>query len=284
MRREALASTAAIAAVLALTVFVRAQSDPAVHPADQQAAAGGPMKAQGTTSAGFPFSADPLAKRSLADLLTAARGGVLSGVAPDGEWVCAPSGGLRPDRRVRLRMDWYGNQLGPMSADELAEVLAAEAAEACGIAAGGQARQVWRSYQDATLAASGTVPADRVALQKLADAAAAARRRSMGAEWAEAFFGDDERLLAAQLAKNGPVEPMLQPLPDAGERTVEVEAAWANWRQRIAAAQQEANTLRRDASLSPEALAGKIAELIERRFEAGERARAAGLLRVDSGA
>lgn len=232
---------------------------------------------------GFPFVVDPLAKRSLADLRSAARAGVLSGVDPDGAWTCASNGGLRADRRVRERMDWYGNQLGPMSADELALVLAAEAAEACGEAAGPQAAQIWRAYQEATLAAAGVISADRAAIEKVSQAAAAARRRCMGVEWAEAFFGDDERLLAAQLAKHVPAAPLPQPLPDADERTAAVDASWRSWQQRIAEARKEVDALRSDTTLSAETRASRLTALLERRFEPDERLRAAGLLRAGQG-
>jgi len=180
-------------------------------------------------------------------------------------------------------MDWYGNQLGPMSADEIGAVLAAEAAEACGAAAGPQAAQIWRAYQEATLAAAGVISVDRAAIEKVSQAAAAARRRCMGVEWAEAFFGEDERLLAAQLAKHVPAAPLPQPLPDADQRTAAVDASWRSWQQRIAEARKEVDALRSDTTLSAETRASQLTALLERRFEPDERLRAAGLLRAGQG-
>lgn len=282
MKGVVIATTAAFAAVVLLLCLARAPSS--VVPARTESARQKPSDVSGARgSAGLPFLSSQLAERTLSELRVAARGGVLAGVEPDGSWVCAADGGLRPDRRIRERMDWYGNQLGPMSADELALVLSAEAAEACGPKAGQDASQVWRAYQDAMVAVAGVVPADRAALEQSARAAAAARRRGMGPSWAEAFFGDDERLLAAQLAGQGSREVEPLPLPDAAARSAAVDASWASWRQRIEDAQQAVNQLRNDPSLNAEARAGKFHELIEQRFAETERLRAEGLLRPTLG-
>lgn len=231
-------------------------------------------------TAPFPFvDRGPRSREALAAVRNRARSGVLEGAEPDGAWICAGRGSLMPDRRVRQRMDWYGNQLGILSVEDLAAVMAAEAVEACGSGADLAARAVWQSYQNAI--ASGVTPAgkvDKAAIARALAAASVARRRAMGEAWGEAFFGEEERALAARLASSEPIVANPAPLPDADARVAAVRDEWALWQKRVTEARAEAAAIRNDSTLSDSERSARIKNMIDRSFLPHEKVRAEALL------
>lgn len=247
-----------------------------------RATTGGGERQEATRPQRFAFApADPLHGRSVQALKQAMRDGPLAGALPDGDWACAESGGLRPDVRIRLRMEWYGNQLGPFTADQIGRVLGDEAAAACGPAAGQEAAALWAAYQQALAGQErlGRV-SDRRALAEALSSATSHRRAVMGAAWAEAFFGDEERLLAARLAQPQAAlaNALPSPLPDAAQRESALEAEWAAWQARIDAARSDAAQIEASGDLSEGERHAQLLALIDSRFVPEERVRASALV------
>ncbi|GAA5183076.1 hypothetical protein GCM10025771_33830 [Niveibacterium umoris] len=223
----------------------------------------------------FPFSRAEPAVGELDTIRAQIVGGVLAGTDPDGAWVCAGPGRLRADHQIRRRIDWYGNQLGRFTPEAIAAAMAQEADEACGRGAGLAARAIWQAYREAqTIDLPSIGRLDAKALAKRLETISAARRRAMGQDWGEAFFGAEERLLAERLSAPPPVSGVPLPLPDADARIAAVEAAWANWAQRISVSKEEIRKLQQDKGLSDAEREAQVNAIVEAHFEPAERLRA----------
>lgn len=233
-----------------------------------------PMKAPGPEVAALQDSAP-------------ARAASLQGSDWDGDWALDPGSGLpMPSLRLRQRFDHLLSQLGerPLSAirAQLQQRLQADR-----LSPAAQAAVLARF--DAYLAVQQFRYLLAVDLQQPHSWAAAlaerqrVRRQLLGAAWAEAFYGDEERALQRSLAQlRGEVQAAPEPEPprhpQAAEREAAAEAAWAQWEQRLATARTHWAQLQAEPSLSAPQREAQWSHYLQQRFDASEALRVRGLV------
>lgn len=217
----------------------------------------------------------------------------LRGAQPDGDWgMLDAQGRLQPSASVRRRFDQLLTLQGELTLDQISLFVAQNASEALGPAGGAQVVEVWRRYLDL----QGRPLATRVSLTDPAtwrQAQAehvAARRATLGLEWATAFYAQDNAEFDVLLnqeqnppAANTAVASVLNPAelsPEQAQRLAAQRAAWANWQARLAQAQREWNTLQSDPTLSHVQRLAALDALIGPRFDAAEQRRVRALLGI----
>lgn len=221
-------------------------------------------------------------------------------------WGVARGESLVPNRMLRDRFDHYLLGAGELSRPVLDALVAAHARRDLGEPLAAQVLDLWERYLRLQhhpfqhVARPGDLPSMTTALQEHRQV----RQTLLGVHWAQAFYGEEETRLAAEIerARTGtppPSDPMVALLdPPAGSDPAEVhrrrveafgpERAQAlqriddedaAWRQRIAAARVEVQSVLGNAALSGPQREAALAELISARFPApSEQLRALGLL------
>lgn len=120
----------------------------------------------------------------------------LQGAELDGDWGSLDaSGRLSPDRSIRYRFDQLLTLQGEVELDELSGYVAAASRQSLGEPGGAQLVELWEKYiallqreyrHEVNVTQTGGW-ATALQERKLA------RREALGAEWAEQFFGNEER-------------------------------------------------------------------------------------------
>jgi lipase chaperone LimK len=117
------------------------------------------------------------------------------------------------------------------------------------------------------------------------------RREILGAAWAHAFYGEEERALEAEIAAlNAGVlpgktvvkatDPVQLALPDAAQRVAAVDAEWQAWEGRLSAARTQVGDIARARHLSEPQRQQAINDYINANFDERERLRVRALLRL----
>lgn len=207
---------------------------------------------------------------------------------PDGDWRVDAQGRLVVERAVRRRFDYWLSSLGERSAEDLERQVLTQARQALPPAAAEQLAVVWRGYLAVQRHAwqrvvqPGQPGTWRVALEERQSV----RRRLLGTAWAEAFYGDEQRRLWAQILAWESGQPLpadeagsAVPLhPQAAQRVAEVEAQWAQWEQRLAQARSEWARLVAAPELSAVQRDEAMARWLAQRFTPSELVRVRALL------
>lgn len=283
MRRRALAALATLGSGGLLLVAGWLGGVDRAAPATPPAAAAVPSPVADVAQALNPAAAKAAASPTAASRL--ARAGSLEGSALDGDWSLDPVQGLpRPNKRLRERLDHLLSQQGERRVDEM--------------------RLQWIALLDA----DGLPPAARAALRERFDAYLAVlqhpyqvhadpraphtwraalaerqrvRRARLGWDWADAFFGDEERALLAAL-EGAPPDASPEPTrhPDAAAREAQVEATWRHWTERLAATQALWQRLQSAPELSAPQREAALQAHLQQHFDAGEQRRVRALLGV----
>jgi lipase chaperone LimK len=215
--------------------------------------------------------------------------GSLWGTHADGDWAWPGQGGLRPSLSLRRRFDHVLSRQGEVPIAALANALASQARRELPPVVADEVlalwarylalqRHAWRSHADPRLA-----PTWRVALAERQPI----RRQYLGAAWAEAFYGEEERELVAmivalesgQAAAEAP--PPMPPLhPEAHAREAAVNAEWVLWDRRIAQAREELARLRAAPELAAPQREAAINRWLAEHFSSVEQTRARALLKL----
>lgn len=210
----------------------------------------------------------------------------LAGTSADGDWAVGADSRLTPSHTLRRRFDYYLTLVGEVPLDSLRALVVQQAAAELREPALSAVMALWDRY----VALQQTPWKHAVDLRRRDTWAAAlaersqGRRAALGAEWAEAFYADEERELAAMIAGQ-PGSPAATGAtgappahPQAAEREAAVTAQWQQWEQRLAAARQQLQTLNTDATLTPAQRAERADQLLAAQFTGTELTRARGLL------
>lgn len=213
----------------------------------------------------------------------------LAGTSADGDWSIGADGRPSPSHALRRRFDYYLTLVGEVPLDSLRALVLQQASTDLREPALGAVMALWDRY----VALQQTPWKHAVDLRRRdtwADALAErsqGRRAALGTEWAQAFYGDEERELAAMIAGGGnasgsssasvaPGAPA--PHPQAAEREAAVAAQWQQWELRLATARQQLQTLNADSTLTPAQRAERAEQLLAAQFTDTELTRARSLL------
>ncbi len=193
--------------------------------------------------------------------------GSLRGSDLDGDWGTWVDNQLQPSASLRRRFDYLLTALGEVQPTDLRHWIEQEVSAQMSAGAARQVLAVWDRYLQ--LQQQGfrqqANPNDASTWQPALAERTTARRQILGADWAQAFYGDEERAfvafteeLAAQRAAGAkPAEvDLLTGAPseqlqaqrvqqfgaDAAERLRAEDTSWAEWERRLQSARQQLQT------------------------------------------
>lgn len=212
----------------------------------------------------------------------------LQGSDWDGDWSLASGNGLpQPSLRLRQRFDHLLSQLGERELPAIrAQLLARFDADALPAAARAELLRLYDAYlavQQHPYRFVAEPQAPHTWRAALAERQLV-RRQQLGADWAEAFWGEEERALMASLsALRGdgpalPTDPEPPRHPEAAAREAALDAAWRDWEQRLSAARARWQALVGDASLSAPQREQAWQQHLDQRFDAAEQRRVRALV------
>lgn len=211
----------------------------------------------------------------------------LQGTEADGAWRADAQGRLVVDRALRRRLDYALSALGEQTAEAIGAQWLAVAQRELPSGAFQELQALWQRYLQLQQHPWQRVvlPADTRSWRPALEERQSVRRLLLGRAAADAFYGDEERLLwqqilalesgsqAVQVAEAPPPEH-----PQAAERVAAVEAAWADWGRRLDAARAEQARLRAAPELSAPQRDEALARWLARHFDAQEQRRVRALL------
>ncbi|WP_284620572.1 lipase secretion chaperone [Aquabacterium humicola] len=237
--------------------------------------------------------------------------GSLRGAEPDGELLATASGALKVSASVRRRFDHLLSTVGELSLPEITALIRRQAEAELPATAVQQLLDLWERYVklQAYRFRSAVQLDDMATVMPALEERSRVRRELLGPEWAEAFFGDEERALREQVARASSgllQEPASLPLLPAAarrpastddlqlvhqqrvatlgvevaERLREVDRQQADWDRRLEQVRAVVEVLRRSPELADVARGAAIARHIELHFDASERLRARALLQL----
>jgi lipase chaperone LimK len=205
----------------------------------------------------------------------------------DGSWRADARGHLVLERAVRRRFDYWLSALGEATPEALAPRVLEAARRELPTLAADEVADLWARYLALQRHAwqRAVQPADPASWRTALEERQSVRRQTLGREAAEAFYGDEERalwdeILAREAGRPAPAQAEVQAPehPQAAERVAEVEAQWADWERRLAAARVELARLRGAPELSAPQRAAAVDTWLARHFKAGEQIRVRALL------
>ncbi len=215
---------------------------------------------------------------------------------------------VKPNRALRDRFDYYLLALNEASLAELTALVRMHAERDLGAQAAADILAVWERYlklqQHAFKFAAN--PADPSSMQAALQEHQQVRQSTLGMHWAQAFYGEEEKLLANDLtqalsgqpAKANEEHVLFQPPPgtdpqllhqqrterfgaEAAQRLRDLDDEAAKWEQRLARARTEIDAIRSNPGYSPPQRDDAIARYLDGAYPAAtERLRAEGLLGI----
>jgi lipase chaperone LimK len=209
------------------------------------------------------------------------QGSSLDGTQADGDWGVNAQGQLRATLALRQRFDYYLSLIGEKPLADIEAIIKKSAQESLKEPALGQVMALWNAY---------------VKLQQHPDSWSAAlierrgvRKQMMGADWAHAFYADEESRLQQTLNQlNSPnKKPATLPQagsfalhPEAAQREAELKVKWQEWEQRLEAARGQLRAFRSAPELSEPQRQQAIESYLAQQFRGTELIRARALLGV----
>lgn len=129
--------------------------------------------------------------------------GALKGIKVVGTWCVTPPDGLKPCEQLRDRFEYYLAAAGAVNPQELRSLVEDDAKRANGVAVGDQLVVVYDRYLAVRdYAFQKPLDLNNLDLWSAAlDERHQVRWQGMGAEWAQAFFGQEERTAQTALAR-----------------------------------------------------------------------------------
>lgn len=239
--------------------------------------------------------------------------GSLRGTALDGDWGRWHEGRLQPGLALRRRFDYLLTGLGEVDPAALRHWVEQAVQREKGPAAAAQVLAIWDRYLALRQRPLARQAGDATRLDALLAEQASIRRATLGAAWAEAFFGDEERAALRDLAGRDEVAsstPATEALPDdpllaqpdealgeagraelqarrvarfgpeAAERLKAQDASWQDWQRRLAQARERLQAIAIAAELSAPQRSEVREAYLHERFSAAEQPRVRALLSV----
>ncbi len=232
--------------------------------------------------------------------------GSFAGTEPHGEW-CARGEALVPCAGLRGRFEYYLLALGEVPMAGIRTLVADEAERDVGVKLAAEVMAMWDRY----LQIRGYKPRTPFQQEQLhtwmpvLEDLRAQRRQVLGAEWAQAFYADEEgsfERLYAQIQSGmppppDPGEPVPQMAPgkdpaavhaervarygpEAATRLAKVDQEWADWERRLSAARKEWERLQASAALSDIQRREQMAGYVAQHFKDEEHLRVQALLKL----
>lgn len=232
--------------------------------------------------------------------------GSFAGTEPSGDW-CVVSGKLSPCLGLRKRFEYYILGLGEVSIADIRALVADEALKALGEPLASQIMTIWDKYwQLRTYAWRNKFDqSDRSTWMPVFEEQKAVRRQILGADWAKAFFDQDEQhfkqyyeqLESGQPPPPDPGEPVPQMAPGkdpaavraervarygeaAADRLAKADEEWADWERRLAGARAEWDRLKGSPNLSDAQRKQDMQAYINNNFKPDEHLRVQALLHL----
>ena len=280
--------------------------------ADGGGGAGAPEQG-GWHMIGSTSEAAPQAEPGLATAMTPEqvrnrlfKAGSFAGTVPSGDW-CVSAAKLLPCPDLRKRFEYYILGLGEVSIDDIKALVADEARKAHGEQLANEIMAIWDKYwQVRTYAYRNKFDqSDRSTWLAVFDEQKQVRRQILGAEWAQAFFDQDEQnfkqyyaqLESGQPPPPDPGEPVPQMAPGkdpaavhaervarygqaAADRLAKVDEEWADWERRLTGARTEWDRLKGAANLSDTQRRQEMQAYIDANFKPEEHVRVQALLHL----
>lgn len=216
----------------------------------------------------------------------------LDGTQSDGDWGVGSDGQLRASRALRQKFDYYLSLIGEKPLVDIEALVLNEARASLKEPALSGVTDVWRRYVQLQQHAWRL----QVDLRQPTQWSAAhaerqtVRRQILGAEWAHAFYAEEESQLLEMLsqvnspntaAAKPPVEENVGPLhPQAAEREAALQAEWKQWDQRMDQAREQMRVLQSAPELSGLQREQAIERYLTQHFEGTELLRARSMLGV----
>jgi lipase chaperone LimK len=242
--------------------------------------------------------------------------GSLRGSDLDGNWGVWVGGQLQPSVTLRQRFDYLLTALGEVAHGDLRHWIEQQVTADLSAAASRQVLAVWDRYitLQQTSFRHQVNGSDTSTWQPALAERSSVRRQILGADWAQAFYADEERALVAFTEQmtaqraGAVVAPDAQTAllmssssdglnteqaaqlqarraeqfgADAAERLRAEDAQWADWERRLNAARQRLEALNAAPELSPLQRGQVQAAYLAGTFAGGELARARALLMPD---
>jgi lipase chaperone LimK len=232
--------------------------------------------------------------------------GSFAGTEPAGDW-CVSSAKLSPCPELRKRFEYYILGVGEVAIGDIKGLVADEARRAHGDKLAADIMAIWDKYwQIRTYSWRNQFEqADRSTWMPVFEEQRLVRRQILGAEWAKAFFEQDEanfKAYYAQLESGAPPppdpgEPVPQMAPGkdpaavqaervarfgqaAADRLAKADEEWADWERRLAGARTEWDRLKNDASQSDALRKQAMQAYIDKNFKPDEHLRVQALLHL----
>lgn len=229
--------------------------------------------------------------------------GSLRGAALDGDWGRWDGQRLAPSADLRRRFDQLLTTLGESSAEELRQLVGWLADQDLGPSGAVAVLEVWDRYlrlqQHSYREAMDLQQPQRWPL--VLQERQRVRRDALGSDWAEAFYGAEERAFGQRLQGAPQAEPQradhwlgaapagtdaqtwqrqrVAALGEAAAARLEAEERrQADWQTRIDAARAELDRMKRAPELSAPQRQAAVTQWLETHFEGTERLRARALL------
>jgi lipase chaperone LimK len=236
-------------------------------------------------------SAQAVVSSALESVPLSVSGTSLAGTQADGDWGVNAQGQLLASRSLRQRFDYYLSLIGEMPLASIETLLQQDAKKSLKEPALSQVLSVWRNYVKLQQHAwQHAVDLKNPATWSTALAERqAVRRQILGANWAYAFYAEDEREIQAMLSQvNSPtraVQPNPEPPaaalhPQASEREAALKAEWQLWDQRVQAAREQVSKLKVAAELSEPQRQQAIERYLSQQFQGTDLIRARALLGI----
>ncbi len=232
--------------------------------------------------------------------------GSFQGTEPHGDW-CARGEALQPCSGLRSRFEYYLLAIGEVPMDAIRALVADEAQRDLGEALATQVMSMYDKYLEVRrYQPRNTFQQDQLHtwMPVLAELRAH-RRQVLGAEWAQAFYGDDEakfESLHAQIQSGlppppDPGAPVPQMAPgkdpavvhaervarygeEAAQRLAKVDEEWADWQRRLADARREWDSLQGNNALSDLQRREQMNAYVQQHFKPDEHLRVQALLKL----
>lgn len=234
------------------------------------------------------------------------REGSFAGTEPTGDW-CVAQNRLTACSALRARFEYYLLGLGEVTVADLRTLVFDEATRAHGEPLARQIMAVWDKYWQLRSHAwrHRHDQADRSTWMPVFEEQRLVRRQILGADWAQAFYADEEARFQAHYAQ---LESGLPPPPDPGEpvpqmapgkdpaavhaervarygeaaatRLARADDEWADWQRRLGAARQEWQRLQASPQLSDTQRRQEMSAYVGAHFKPDEHLRVQALLQL----
>ena len=296
-----------LAALALATVFWTSRHGGLISTSAQGDRGWGVLPADAPTAAAANEGAQPAANLTADQVRNRLfREGSLAGTEAGGDW-CVADAQLKPCLGLRQRFEYYILGVGEVTLADLRVLVLDEATQANGPELAARIVALWDRYLQLRNHSYRSVFSqnDRSTWMPFFEEQRSVRRQILGADWAEAFFAQDEKHFQAYYAQLESGQP---PPPDAGEpvpqmgpgkdpaavraervnrygeaaaaRLDKADEEWADWQRRLSAARVEWDRLQAANNLSDTQRRQDMDAYVRAHFKDDEQRRVQALLHL----